>query len=810
MSQVTANVTSSTDLLNTEHLKFEKMEHGMIKKAAVLGAGVMGAQIAALFANAKIEVILYDLLDEKSKDRNGIVNGALKKLTKMNPAPFGSSKAIEYVKAANYEDHLEWLSDCDIVIEAIAEKLEWKEALYQKVSRHIKKDTLFVTNTSGLSINTLAKSMPEALRSHFCGVHFFNPPRYLPLVELIPYEKTEPKMLDRLESFLTESLGKNVIRAKDTPNFVANRLGAFALACAMHYAKKYKIGFEVVDQLTGKPLGRPKSATFRTADLVGLDTLMHVNNNMNLFAKDDPWLKFYQVPNWLDHLIKNNKLGAKTKGGIYEKRGKELWVFDIEKNDYRLADQKANKEVLEILKEKDTKVRFERLKGSSLPEAQFLYAVFRDCFHYAAFWLESISDNARDCDLALRWGFGWKEGIFETWQKASWHQIAGWIESDIKSGEISVDATLPMWVKSIDGAYDEKGHAFSAYNGQFVQRRYLPVYDKQYFYDSVLNEAFDWGETVFENDGARIWTHGDGILIVTFKTKMGVIGSDVLAALQKSTEIAKDDNYQGIVIWNNSKNFSAGANLEEFGMAFMLDGVSAIDEILNNFQQAVLAMRYAEVPVIAAVQGFVFGGACELMLHCDRVVAAYETYTGLVEVGVGLVPAGAGCKEMALRAQNAVDPEKQLQTYYKNIAMGEVAKSAELAREMGYLRDKDTVIFQPAELLYVAKEQAKALAASNYRPPRKPEIKALGRDVKATIQMLLVNMLKGQFISDYDYYIASNVAEIMTGCDVDQGTIVTEDWYLHLEREKFKEQVQQEKTEARIEYMLKNGKPLRN
>ncbi|MCF6775823.1 3-hydroxyacyl-CoA dehydrogenase/enoyl-CoA hydratase family protein [Thiotrichales bacterium 19X7-9] len=799
------------EVLKMDNLEVQKNTgHSHIKKVAVLGAGVMGAQIAALFANASIEVVLYDLATNDGKDKNVIVNKALKNLKKINPAPLGSSDAINFIKQANYDDHLAWLSECDLVIEAIAEKLEWKEALYEKIASHLKPGVLFASNTSGLSINTLANSVPENLRATFCGIHFFNPPRYLPLVELIPHHGTEASVLDQLETFLTTTLGKSIIRAKDTPNFIANRLGAFALACAMHYAEKYDIGFEVVDQLTGKPLGRPKSATFRTADLVGLDTLNHVTNNMTLFAKDDPWLKFYQTPKWLENLIQNNKLGAKTKGGIYEKRGKDLWVYDIKSNDYRLSDKKANKEVLEILKEKDVKVRFERLKASSLPEAQFLYAVFRDCFHYAAFWLEHIAETVRDCDLALRWGFGWKEGIFETWQKAGWQSVAQWIESDIASGEITVDAQLPMWVKSVDGVYDDKGHAYNARLGQFMPRAYLPVYEKQFFPDGVLNEVFDWGKTVYENEGIRLWTTGDGILVVTFKTKMGVIGSDVLEGLRKAVTIAEDENFEGIVIWNNSKNFSAGANLEEFGMAYMLDGVPAIEAILKNFQDSVIGMRYAQVPVVAAVQGFVFGGACELMLHCDRTVACYETYTGLVEVGVGLVPAGAGCKEMTLRAQASIDPEKQMQKYYKNIAMAEVAKSAAYAKEMGYLRDKDIIIFQSAELLYVAKAQAKAMAKANYKPPRKPEIKAFGRDAKATIDMMLVNMLRGNFISEYDYYIASSIAKIMTGDNVDKGTVVNEDWYLKLEREVFSDLVQKEKTAARIEHMLKTGKPLRN
>ena len=786
------------------------MSRVMIRKAAVLGAGVMGAQIAAHFANAQVEVLLYDL-PAKEGDKNSIVNKALASMKKMNPAPYGSSQTVAGITPANYEDDLEKLASCDFIIEAIAEKMEWKKDLYAKINPHLKKGVIFTTNTSGLSINELASTLSEEIRPQFCGIHFFNPPRYLPLVELIPHETTDANLLNDLESFMTESIGKSVIRAKDTPNFIGNRLGVFAMSTVMKYAEKYDISFEIADQLTGKLLGRPKSATFRTADLVGLDTMLHVTNNTYSTVKNDPWLCFYEVPDWLEALVDKGALGNKTKCGIYKKVGKDIHVIDTESGEYRPATGKAAKEVVAILKERDVGKRFQALRASEHPQAKFVYAIFRDSFHYAAYHLATIADNVRDADLAIRWGFGWKEGLFETWQKAGWKQLINWIKEDNQNGKTIVQADLPAWVESIDGVYDDNGNAYNAREGQIEARRKLPVYQRQYYPDAVLNEKFNEGETVLENDSVRLWTTGDNILIISLKTKMCTIGAEVLETLGKAVEVAETKGFDGIVIYQrHSDNFSVGANLEEFGMAFMLDGADAVAEIINNFQQTMLKLRYSMVPVVAAVQGFAFGGGCEMLLHCDQVVAALESYIGLVEVGVGLVPAGGGCKEMALRAQSSIDPEKTLQKYYKNIAMGEVAKSAQMAREMGYLRDKDVIVMHPKEILYVAKEQVKALAAANYRPPLKPTIKAIGRDGKATIQMLLANMRAGDFISDYDYNIGSKIAEIMVGGNIDQGSAVSEDWYLQLERQKFVELAENEKTQARIEHMLTTGKPLRN
>ena len=786
------------------------MSQTLIRKVAILGAGVMGAQIAAHFANAQVEVLLYDLA-AKEGDKNAIVNKAIKGLLKLNPAPLGSKKALEGLTAANYETDLEKLRDCDLIIEAIAEKLEWKHDLYHKIIPFLKDNVIFTTNTSGIPIRELIKPLPDAVKARFCGVHFFNPPRYLPLVELIAHDHTNPKLVDDLETFLTTILGKSIIRAKDTPNFVGNRIGVFALASVMQYAVEYGVDFEIADALTGKLLGRPNSATFRTLDLVGLDTMMHVTNNMLGVAKDDPWISFYEPPTWITTLIEAGALGQKTRSGVYQKKGKDLFVLDIKTGKHRPSTGKPAKEVIAILKEKDVVKRFEALRASDHPEAKLVYAIYRDSFHYAAYHLAEIADNARDIDLSLRWGYGWKEGLFETWQKAGWSKVANWIKEDNAAGKTLVKAPIPEWVFEVEGAYDATGKAYSASDNTYHGRRELPVYKRQYYPDPVLNESFNEGKTVFENEGVRAWTLDDNVLILSFKSKMGAIGAEVLEGITKTVEIAEKDGYDGVVIWQRKgSNFSVGANLEEFGMAFMLDGTDAVKEIIKNFQTAMLSVRYAMVPVVCAPQGYVFGGGCELMLHCDRTVAALETYIGLVEVGVGLVPAGGGCKEMALRAQSSIDPEKVMQKYYKNIAMAEVAKSAQMAQEMGYLRDEDVIVFHSHELLYVAKEQVKAMKSANYRPPFKPKMKALGRDAQATIQMLLANMKAGHFMSEYDYEISTGIAHIMTGGGVDKGVELSEEWYLNLERETFGKLAENEKTQDRIQHMLTTGKPLRN
>ena len=821
-----------------------------IRKVAVLGAGVMGAQIAAHLTNANVETILFEL-PAKEGDPNGNVKKALDALKKLEPSPLASPAKLSYIQAANYEQNLELLRDCDLVIEAIAERVDWKSDLYRKVAPFLGAQTIFATNTSGLSINSLADAFPEVLRHRFCGIHFFNPPRYMHLVELIPCKGTDKLLLDQLEAFLVSTVGKGVVRAKDTPNFIANRIGVFSMIATKHHAQAFGLGFDTVDALTGRYLGRPKSATFRTLDVVGLDVYSHVVNTMRDKLTDDAWHSYFALPAWFNKLIEEGALGQKSKRGVYKKVGKEIHVLDVATHSYKLSDGKADDEVKDILRERDWAKKIAALRASKNPQAQFLWSILRDTFHYCATQLESIAENARDLDLAVRWGFGWDTGPFEIWQAAGWQQVAGWINADIAAGKAMAKAPLPAWVTEGGriGVHSAQGSYAPAHKA-VQSRSALPVYQRQLFPDRILGETAHYGETVFENDDLRMWHTGDGIGILSFKTKMHAVSNDVLDGILRAVTEA-EDNFKALILWQTEPPFSAGAHLlqlmqavkevstQPVGMFDKLKGaaqrvkftvaggggvgqilnaaignVPRVEEVVAKFQQVSMRLKYSSVPTIAAVDGLALGGGCEFSMHCTRIVATLESYIGLVEVGVGLLPAGGGCKELAQRAAAEAkggDIFPYLRRYFQNVAMGEVAKSAEMAREMGYLRSTDRIVLNRFELLHIAKQEALALNATDYRPPlHQKQIPVSGRVGIATFQASMINMLEGGFISEHDYNIGCRVAETMCGGDVDAGSLVDEDWLLDLERRNFMALLATDKTQARIEYMLKNGKPLRN
>ncbi|WP_148715607.1 3-hydroxyacyl-CoA dehydrogenase/enoyl-CoA hydratase family protein [Chitinolyticbacter meiyuanensis] len=785
-----------------------------IRRVAVLGAGVMGAQIAAHLVNAGIETVLFDL-PAKEGDANGIVLKAIDNLKKLKPAPVMSAMRAELIQPANYGSDLELLKSCDLVIEAIAERLDWKLDLYAKIAPHLADHAILATNTSGLSIQKLADGVPAALQSRFCGIHFFNPPRYMYLVELIPLLKTDAALLDNLESFLVTRLGKGVVRAKDTPNFIANRIGVFSMLATIHHAEQFGIRFDVVDDLTGPRMGRPKSATFRTADVVGLDTFAHVVKTMTDNLPHDPWAAYYQSPAWLAALIEKGALGQKTRAGIYKKDGKALFVLDPKAGEYVEAGQKGSDEVKAILKLDDPAAKVKALRESSHPEAQFLWACLRDVWHYVATLLPTIADSARDIDFAIRWGFGWKQGPFELWQAAGWKAVAEAVAVDIAAGKSMAKSALPDWVGQVDGVHAPAG-SYSAAQGKLIERSTLSVYGRQLYPPQLVGEAEpDYGETVFENDSVRLWLPpaAPDVPVLTFTTKAHAIGANVLAGVQAAIKIA-EERFQGLVIWHPEAPFSVGADLASMGPAFMTGDFGAIENMVAEFQNTSMAIKYAKVPVVGAAQGYAFGGGCEFLMHCARVVAAVETYIGLVEVGVGLLPAGGGCKEFALRASREAkggDILASLKDYYMAMAMAKVGTSAEEGQQIGYLKESDIVLFNANELLFVAQAQVRALAATGYRPPVKPKtFPVAGRAGAATIKGQLINMLEGGFISKYDYHIGVQIAEVVTGGDVDAGTQVNEEWILKLERERFMGLLKKGKTQERIMYMLENNKPLRN
>jgi 3-hydroxyacyl-CoA dehydrogenase len=611
-----------------------------------------------------------------------------------------------------------------------------------------------------------------------------------------------------------------VVRAKDTPNFNANRVGVFSMMATMHEAEKFGLSCDVVDDLTGSKLGRAKSGTFRTADVVGLDTMGHVIKTMQDTLPDDPFAAIYKTPEVLTKLVTAGALGQKTGAGFYKKVGRDVQRLDFATGQYVAGGGKADDLVGRILKEKDPAKRMKALRDSTNPQAQFLWAIFRDAFHYIAVHLEAIADNARDIDFAMRWGFGQKLGPFETWQAAGWQQVATWVKEDIDAGKALCSAPLPAWVFDGRTGVHAANGSWSPARKANVPRSTLAVYARQPFRAKVEGEgAADGstaGTTVFEDESVRIWHQGDEVLIFSIKTKMHAIGAGVIDGLSKAIAEA-EANYKGLVIWGadaaEGGAFSAGADLQAMLPLFMSGGVAAIEPEVAKLQQAFQAMKYANVPVVAAVAGLALGGGCELALHAAKRVASIESYIGLVEVGVGLIPAGGGLKEAALRAAadaKGNDLLQFLKTGFTNAAMASVSKSALEARQMGYLKPDDVIVFNPYELLHVAKVEARAMFDAGYRPPLQKLVPVAGRYAIGTIMMQLVNMRDGGFISAHDFKLGQMIASIVSGGDVDPGSLVSEQWLFDLERKAFMELLNHPKTQERIMGMMQTGKPVRN
>ena len=795
-----------------------------VRQVAVLGAGVMGAQIAAHLVNVRVPVVLFDLPAPAGQPgpKSAIAQKAIENLKKIKPAPLGLAAEAARIRAANYEDDLALLAECDLVIEAIAERLDWKHALYEKIAPHIAPHAILASNTSGLSITALSEPLPEALKPRFCGIHFFNPPRYMQLVELIPTPTTEARYLDQLETFATTTLGKGVVRAKDTPNFIANRVGIAGMLSTMHEAEQFGLSYDLVDDLTGKKLGRASSGTFRTADVVGLDTMAHVIRTMQeQLGPDrgnDPFHASYATPPVLAKLIAQGALGQKAGAGFYKKVGRDIQRLDPVKGEYVASGAKAEPVIDRILKKAPAE-RLKLLRESTNPQAQFLWAILRNAFHYAAVHLGSIADSAREVDLAMRWGFGMQQGPFELWQAAGWQQVAGWVKADIDAGKALSSAPLPDWVfDGRSGVHTPEG-SWSAAQGAYLPRPALPVYRRQHFPETVVGEnavpALKSGTEVFRNEEVRVWTLDGEVLIASIDCKLHLISPTVTAGLLKAVELA-EASYQGLVIWSPDDVFSAGANLEALMPVFMKAGAKGIAPEEKKLQDLMLRVRYASVPVVAAMRGLALGGGCELAVHCARRVAAMESYVGLVEVGVGLIPGGGGLAYIARRAAEkaATAPGTDLLPFLKDAfqaaAMATVGTSALESRQLGYLQDADVIVAHKDELLHVALGQARALADAGYRPPQKSLIPVAGRSAIATIRASLVAMRDGGFISQHDYHIAGLIAEVVCGGEVDAGTVVTEEYLMALERQRFCALLEHPKTQERIMGMLQTGKPVRN
>ena len=805
----------------------------IFSKIAVLGSGTMGGQIAAHFANLGFEVVMFDTSHEA-------LSKSLNMMKKLKPTPLASQSVIGLIKTSTY-DTMDVLSKCDFIIESVVENLDIKKQLFSNIAPYVNDDAVLVTNTSGLSIQKIAEHSPESLRSRIFGVHFFNPPRYLPLVELIRTSFSDEKLLHKAEGFITSALGKEVVYAKDTPAFIANRIGVFSFLAVLKHAEKFSLSADTVDALTGKRIGRPASATFRTLDVVGLDVMSNVVKNIYKNAKDDPWVELFKLPDWIDNLIAKGSLGSKTKKGIYEKIGKDIYVYDPASDQYRLSDKTISSEVKKILKENgNIENSLLALSKCDDPQAQFLWSVHRDVFHYACYQLEHVAETVRCVDLALKSGFAWQRGIFEQVQLTGWSEVRDSLNIDINNGAALSSESLPSWVLDKSFVYSDEG-AYDPNKNQYTPRSSHPVYDRQLFKPLLKGEKQHQQDILLDGESTKLVDIGNGVASISFKTKMNVLSSSVLTELPKCLDFLEDNGFNVLVFKQEQEHFCAGANLYEIISAIKLGllekdpGMTSkakkkafelmhpelpklgklysIKKTVAMLQELFMRLKHGKILTIAAVDGLALGGGCELLLHCNKVVASMNSYIGLVEVGIGALPAGCGSKEMTLRAYTNKETDDifpLLSKYFEQIAMAKVSASALEAKEMGYLKADDVIIANPNELLYVAKQQALALLDSGFKSPLDSTFKVVGKAGYANIMAQVTNLHEGHFISEHDNHIVTHLAKVMTGSKVEENTTVNSQMILDLERKYFIKLLGTQKTQDRIEYMLRNSKPLRN
>ncbi len=799
-----------------------------IRKAAVLGAGVMGAAIAAHLANAGIPTLLLDIVprepndDEKKKGltlqspavRNRFAVAGLEAAKKASPAAFGHKSRARLVTPGNFEDDLAQLKDVDWVVEAVVERLDIKLGLFAKVCAHLKSGALLTTNTSGLSVNAMAEGLPEAVRPRFFGTHFFNPPRYMHLLELIPAASTDPAILAGFARFSEDRLGKGVVYAKDTPNFVANRIGVFSMLYTAQAMLQHGLTVEQVDALTGKALARPKSATFRTADLVGIDVLGHVARTQYEGAPDDERREVFDLPPWAGQMIAKNLLGQKTGAGFYKRvKGeggkKDTLVIDPLTQEYRPKGKADFPSLAETKTIDEPGPRVAKLVAGKDKGAAFAWDVIAETLLYAARRIPAVADDVASVDRAMRWGFGWEIGPFEIWDALG---VKASVERMVAEGREVPAGVLALAQSDTPRFYAPEGLKTRTWD--LTARAHAPLAPRPKVV--VLSDLKRVGRTLFGNPEASLVDLGDGVACLEFHSKMNALGGGIIQAIQK-TVAAAGTSFDALVVGNQGENFSVGANLMLLLFEALEGNVPEVDAMVRTFQNATMALKYAPVPVVAAPFGRVLGGGAEVCLHCHRVQASHETYMGLVEVGVGLVPAGGGTKELLLRAMAhspegaGADPLPFVRKAFEAIGMAKVGMSAWDAYDLGFLRQGDRVTMNPENLIHDAKRAALDLLETGWQPLTRPEtVAVMGRDGLANIRSMLHNMVVGKQISPYDAVVGEKVAWVLCGGEVDGGTVLTEDQLLDLERRAFVELCGQKKTLERIQHILKTGKPLRN
>src|SRR5271166_636514 len=800
-----------------------------IQKAVVLGAGTMGARIAAHFANAGLPCLLLDIIpkDAAPADRNKIVQAGLDAAKKAKPAAFFTPTLAAKVSIGNFEDDLSRIADADWIIEVVAENLEIKRNLLAKVAQFRKSGSIVTTNTSGLPVHLIAEGLPEEFQQHWAGTHFFNPPRYMKLVEVIPGPKTSPEVLSTLSDFCDRQLGKGVVLAKDTPNFIANRIGTFSMLNALRLMQSLGMTIEEVDACTGPAVGWPKSATFRTADIVGLDVLTHVVKNIYETAPNDESRENYKIPPFVEEMAKRKWLGDKTGQGFYKRvKGgegeKEILTLDLNSMEYR-PRQKARFASIEAGKAiEDTR---ERLRGMLTPlfegqktdkAQQFIWAGLSEMCLYAGRRLPEISDHVVDVDRAMRWGFAWELGPFEIVDALG---LPSFVEQIQKEGR----ALPPVFEKALASGrksfYESEKGVTSVFDLATASVKKV----EEPAGILILKSLKDAGREVERSSGASLIDLGDGVVCCEFHSKMNAIGSELIAMIHNGIKHL-DTDFDAMVIANQATNFSVGANLMLVLIAAQEQEWDELHMAVKQFQNAFLAIKYARKPVVVAPQGMALGGGCEIGLHAAKIHAAAEAYMGLVEAGVGLIPGGGGTKEMLIRAnENAASGEDldlvhTLRPVFENIATAKVGTSAEECRELGYLRRSDVSSMNRDRLVADAKQTALALARGGWKPAasswqegaQSTQIKVLGESFLAAAKVAIHLMVRGGYASNYDAHVARKLANILAGGPLSAPQLVSEQYVLDLEREAFVSLCGEKKTQERIAHTLKTGKPLRN
>ena len=797
-----------------------------INKVAVVGSGIMGSGIACHFANIGVEVLLLDIVPRELTDketakglslkdkivRNRLVNDALAAALKSKPSPIYHKSFANRIKTGNLEDDIAGVSEVDWIIEVVVERLDIKKQVFEKLEAHRKPGTLITSNTSGIPIHFMSEGRSADFQQHFCGTHFFNPPRYLKLFEVIPGPETQKEVLDFLISYGEKFLGKTSVLARDTPAFIGNRIGIFSIMSLFHTIKDLGMTIEEVDKLTGPVIGRPKSATFRTVDVVGLDTLVHVANGIGENCPKDERHELFQLPDYIDKMVKESWLGSKTGQGFYKKVRKDdgssaIMSLDLDKMEYR-AQQKAKFATLELTKSIDAVIdRFPVLVGGKDKAGEFYRKSFGALFAYVSYRIPEITDALFKIDDAMKAGFGWEHGPFQIWDAIG---LEKGLELIASSNQTAAPWVAEMKASGATSFYDVKDGATYFYDIPGKAYKKVPGQDGFIILDNIRKS-----KEVFKNSGVVLEDLGDGILNVEFRSKMNTIGGDVLAGLNKAVDLAEKD-FQGMVVGNQGPNFSVGANI---GMIFMMAAEQEYDELnmaIKYFQDTMMRMRYSSIPVVAAPHGMTLGGGCELSLHADKVVAAAETYMGLVEFGVGVIPGGGGSKEMTLRAAahfRKDDVElNTLREYFLTVATAKVSTSAYEAFDLGVLqKGKDVIVVNKDRQIATAKAHAKLMAESGYtKPVPIKDVKVLGKQALGMFLVGTDSMETGRYISDHDKKIANKLAYVMAGGDLSEASYVSEQYLLDLEREAFLSLCTERKTLERIQHMLKTGKPLRN